>query len=138
MFEVIGSDGSISPRPATFPTRQFNAWLNTTVPYYLSLLSNHSNPRAHPNFNPERIDVYKYLTVLSPARPHISNSKCCFKTRASPVVASNDARFDTALFIEQRALYTGKGILVGQRGRVKVSMHRNVKEPKGNNKTDLK
>lgn len=65
----------------------------------------------------ECIDIYKYLTVLSPARPHISNSKCFFKVRAWPVVASKDprklpapVRFDSALFIDQRALYTGKGI----------------------------
>ncbi|KIK32995.1 hypothetical protein CY34DRAFT_27121 [Suillus luteus UH-Slu-Lm8-n1] len=68
--------------------------------------SNMSHSKLIPQ---ECIDVYKYLTVLSPARPHISNSKCFFKVRASPVVASKDpqklpapVRFDT--------LYMGKGI----------------------------
>jgi hypothetical protein len=76
--------------------------------------SNTSHSKLIPQ---ERIDVYKYLMVLSPARPHISNSKCFFKVRASPVVASKDprkppapARFDSALFIDQQVLYTGKGI----------------------------
>jgi hypothetical protein len=77
-----------------------------------------SNPSHTSKLIPqERIDVYKYLTVLSPACPHVSNSKCFFKVRASPVVASKDprkppapARFDSALFIDDRALYTGKGI----------------------------
>ncbi|KIK44335.1 hypothetical protein CY34DRAFT_23094 [Suillus luteus UH-Slu-Lm8-n1] len=75
----------------------------------------------------DRIDVYKYLSVLSPARPHITNSKHFFKLRASPVVASRDprrppapARFDTALVIENRELYTGKGIAGLHVGEVKV------------------
>lgn len=57
-------------------------------------------------------------------RPHISNSKCFFKVRASPVVASKKppvpARFDTALLIEKRALYNGKGISGLRVGEIKA------------------
>jgi hypothetical protein len=88
------------------------------VPALQAFVNEHLPGHLHRPLNAQdRIDVYKYLSILTPARPHITNSKRFFKLRASPVVASRDprrppapARFDTALVIENRELYTGKGI----------------------------
>jgi hypothetical protein len=63
------------------------------------------------------VDVYKYVKVVSPARPHFNSTKCVFKVRASREIAAKDtrklpapARFDTVLVIEDEEEYTGEGI----------------------------
>ncbi|KAG1778110.1 hypothetical protein EV702DRAFT_1179094 [Suillus placidus] len=92
------------------------------------LLNNHEFLRIHvPNWScrkltpQEWVDVYKYLKILSPARPHINNSKCLFKVRASPVIPASDVRrppapahFNSVLVIEDGNEYTGEGISVGE------------------------
>ncbi|KIK32748.1 hypothetical protein CY34DRAFT_27161 [Suillus luteus UH-Slu-Lm8-n1] len=98
------------------------------IPALQAFVNEHLPGHLHRPLNAQdRIDVYKYLSVLSPAWPHITDSKRFFKLRASPVVASRDprrppapARFDTALVIENRELYTGKGIAGLCVGEVKV------------------
>jgi len=80
-------------------------------------LSEHLPRQSRRKLEPQdRLNVYKYLTVISPAWPHTNNSKCFFKIRASPVVAPKDPRkppapahFDSALFIDDQELYTGNG-----------------------------
>ncbi|KAG1792002.1 uncharacterized protein HD556DRAFT_1432737 [Suillus plorans] len=83
---------------------------------------------THRKFTPQDwVDVYKYLKVLSPPRPHVNNAKCLFKVHAVPVIPSKDARkgpapahFNTVLVIEDEDRYTGEGISGLCVGEVKV------------------
>ncbi|KAG1789923.1 uncharacterized protein HD556DRAFT_1446500 [Suillus plorans] len=125
--------GYFVPKICSFPNIPIqrlieNHGTSQFVPALQAFVNEHFPGQLHRQLNAQdRVDVFKYLSVLSPARPHITNSKCFFKIRASPVVASRDprklpapARFDTALFIENRELYTAKGISGLRVGEVKV------------------
>jgi len=55
----------------------------------------------------DRLDVYKYITILSPPKQHVSDMKRFFKIRATPSVPSHNSRkgpspavFDSALFLK--------------------------------------
>ncbi|KAH7904150.1 hypothetical protein BJ138DRAFT_1019522 [Hygrophoropsis aurantiaca] len=65
----------------------------------------------------DRVDVYKYISLLTPPHPHISDTKRFYKLRVYPEIPGRDARqqptpahFDTAVIIENENLYTGSGI----------------------------
>ncbi|KIJ09550.1 hypothetical protein PAXINDRAFT_17361 [Paxillus involutus ATCC 200175] len=71
----------------------------------------------------DRIDIFKYISILGPSRPHMSDTKCLFKVRASPESPPCDPRkkptpaiFDTALVVEDPEQFTGNGVA----GQIKV------------------
>lgn len=120
---LTASRGYFVPRKCPFPNSTIHRLLHKHgaslfIPVLEYFLRNHVQISSHRKLTPQdRIDVYKYLKVISPARPHINNPKCLFKVRAAPVIPSNDARkgpapahFDTVLVIEDQGQYTGEGI----------------------------
>ncbi|KAG1788448.1 uncharacterized protein HD556DRAFT_1312038 [Suillus plorans] len=131
---LMATRGYYLPKTCHFPNTPIQRLIDhhgasLFIPALKSFIREHAPTiQSHGNLNlQECIDVYKYIMVLLPARPHVSNSKCFFKVCASPVVASKDprkplvpARFDTALFIEERALYNGKGISGLRVGEIKA------------------
>ncbi|KAG1858327.1 hypothetical protein C8R48DRAFT_748782 [Suillus tomentosus] len=131
---LMATRGYYLPKTCHFPNTPIQHLIDhhgtsLFIPALKSFIREHAPTiQSHRNLNlQERIDVYKYIMVLLPARPHVSNSKCFFKVRASPVVASKDprkppvpARFDTTLLIEERALYNGKGISGLRVGEIKA------------------
>ncbi|KAH7919169.1 hypothetical protein BV22DRAFT_1134039 [Leucogyrophana mollusca] len=61
----------------------------------------------------DRVDVYKYISLLTPPYPRISETKRIHKIRVCPEIPARDARwqptpahFDTAVVIENEDLYT--------------------------------
>ena len=55
----------------------------------------------------DRIDVYKYITILSPLKQHVSDTKCFFKLHVTPSISSHNSRkgpspvvFDSVLFLK--------------------------------------
>ncbi|KAG2151133.1 uncharacterized protein EDB93DRAFT_1240176 [Suillus bovinus] len=111
------------PRTCPFPNSMFQQLVdnhNTSliIPALEQFL--HHNLRTQPCRKltlQDRVDVYKYVKVVSPARPHFNSAKCMFKVRASPEIAPKDtrkllapARYDTVLVIENWEEYTGEGI----------------------------
>jgi hypothetical protein len=65
----------------------------------------------------DRIDVFKYITILARSHQHINDTKRLFKIRVSPESPARDARkkptpaiFDTALIIEDLEQFTGTGV----------------------------
>ena len=55
----------------------------------------------------DRIDVYKYITILSPPKQHMSDTKHFFKLCATPSIPSHNSHkgpsptvFDSALFLK--------------------------------------
>ena len=55
----------------------------------------------------DRIDVYKYITILSPLKRHMSDTKHFFKLRATPSIPSHNSCkgpspvvFDSVLFLK--------------------------------------
>ncbi|KAF9235433.1 hypothetical protein BU15DRAFT_89590 [Melanogaster broomeanus] len=75
----------------------------------------------------DRIDVFKYITILAPSHQHISDAKRLFKIRVSPELPPRDARkrpspaiFDTALIIEDPEQFTGTGVVGTRVGQIKV------------------
>ncbi|KAG1797668.1 hypothetical protein EV424DRAFT_1475057 [Suillus variegatus] len=131
---LTATHGYYLPKTCHFPNTPIQRLIDhhgasLFIPALESFICEHAPTiQSHGNLNLQgRIDVYKYITVLLPTHPHVSNSKCFFKVRASPVVASKDprkplvpARFNTALFIEERALYNGKGISGLRVGEIKA------------------
>ncbi|KAG9309558.1 hypothetical protein JVU11DRAFT_10537 [Chiua virens] len=65
----------------------------------------------------DRLDVFKYITILAPSCQHISNIKRIFKIRVSPKSPAQDTRkkptpavFDNAFIIEDLQRFMGTGI----------------------------
>ncbi|KIK74444.1 hypothetical protein PAXRUDRAFT_19861 [Paxillus rubicundulus Ve08.2h10] len=65
----------------------------------------------------DRIDVFKYITILAPSHQHISDAKHLFKIRVSPELPPRDAHkkpspaiFNTALIVEDLEQFTGTGV----------------------------
>jgi len=76
--------------------------LETFFATNFAALQNHHRIHAF-----DRLDVYKYITILSPPKQHVSNTKRFFKLRATPSVPSHNNRkglspavFDSALFLK--------------------------------------
>ncbi|KAG1764390.1 hypothetical protein EV702DRAFT_1154115 [Suillus placidus] len=116
------SRGYFVPRTCPFPNSKIQ-WLvdnhnaSLIIPALDEFLRHNLHTRSHRKLTlQDRVDVYKYVKVLSPARPHFNSAKCLFKVRASPEIASKDprklpspARFDTVLVIKDRDQYTASG-----------------------------
>ncbi|KAG1821369.1 hypothetical protein EV424DRAFT_1472331 [Suillus variegatus] len=116
---LTASRGYFVPRRCPFPNSTIQRLLDEHsaslfIPALEDFLHNHLTPQ-------DQIDVYKYLKVLSPARPHINIAK-------SPVIPLKDARkgpapahFDTVLVIKDEGRYTsGEGISGLRIGEVRV------------------
>ncbi|KAH7918669.1 hypothetical protein BV22DRAFT_1134425 [Leucogyrophana mollusca] len=67
----------------------------------------------------DRVDVYKYISLLTPPYPHISETKRIHKIRRCRRQPT-PAHFDTAVVIENEDLYTGSGIAGLRIGQIKV------------------
>ncbi|KAG1848102.1 hypothetical protein F4604DRAFT_1883932 [Suillus subluteus] len=118
------SQGYFVPRRCPFPNSTIQQLLHdygTTlfIPALEDFLGKHMPNGSQRKLTPhDRVDVYKYLKVLSPAQPHVCTA---------PVIPSKDARkgpapahFDTVLVIEDEDQYTGEGISGLRVGEVKV------------------
>ncbi|KAG1799690.1 uncharacterized protein HD556DRAFT_1430484 [Suillus plorans] len=113
---LTASRGYFVPRRCPFPNSTIQRLLDEHgaslfIPALEDFLRNHVQNSSRRKLTPQdRIDVYKYLKVLSPARPHINIAKCLFKdARKGPA----PAHFDTGQ-------YTGEGISGLRVGEVKV------------------
>ncbi|KAG1835333.1 hypothetical protein DFJ58DRAFT_908621 [Suillus subalutaceus] len=124
---VTGSHGYFVPRTCPFPNSTIQRLLNEHgaslfIPSLEAFLRIHVPSWSHRKLTPQdRVNVYKYLKILSPAQPHINNRKCLFKVRASPVIPATDVRrppapahFDSVLVIEDENEYSGEGLRVGE------------------------
>ncbi|KIJ15259.1 hypothetical protein PAXINDRAFT_11801 [Paxillus involutus ATCC 200175] len=65
----------------------------------------------------DQINVFKYISILGPSRPHMSNTKHLFKVHASPESPPHDpckkptlAIFNTALVVEDPEQFMGDGV----------------------------
>ncbi|KAG1751380.1 uncharacterized protein EDB91DRAFT_1105119 [Suillus paluster] len=86
------------PKTCPFPNTPIqrlseNHGASMFIPALEAFLNEHLPRQSHRTLDLQvRVDVYKYLSVLSPALPHISKSKCFFKIRASLGTGSKDVR----------------------------------------------
>ncbi|KAG1760002.1 hypothetical protein EDD22DRAFT_1044069 [Suillus occidentalis] len=127
------SRGYFLPRTCPFPNSTFQQLVDNhdaslIIPALEQFLRHNlrTQPRRKLTLQ-DRVDVYKYLKVVSPAQPHFNSAKCVFKVRASPEIAPKDTRkipapahYDTVLVIEDREEYTGEGISGLRVGEVKL------------------
>jgi hypothetical protein len=123
MVTVTGSHGYFIPRTCPFPNSTIQRLLtdhnaSLLIPALEEFLQKHVWSWSCWKLTPkDQVDVYKYLKIISPPRPHINNCKCLFKVHASPVIPASDVRrppapahFDSVLVIEDGNEYTGQGI----------------------------
>ncbi|KAG1887205.1 hypothetical protein F4604DRAFT_1877690 [Suillus subluteus] len=88
---LTASRGYFIPRRCPFPNSTIQRLLHDYgaalfIPALEDLLRNHIPKGLHRKLTPQdRVDVYKYLKVLSPVRPHINKTKCLFKVHTAPV-----------------------------------------------------
>ncbi|KIK78050.1 hypothetical protein PAXRUDRAFT_36706 [Paxillus rubicundulus Ve08.2h10] len=66
----------------------------------------------------DRINVFKYITILAPSHQHISDAKHLFKIHARK--KPSPAIFNTALIIEDPEQFTGTGVAGMRVGQIKV------------------
>ncbi|KAH9979692.1 hypothetical protein BJV74DRAFT_879402 [Russula compacta] len=117
------------PLPSTPVSRLISAFGATTfVSAFQAFLTKHipsSRIKASPY---DRFNVYKFITVLLPSVPYISDQKWLNKLRASCVIPSRSPRkpetpahFDTALIIQDGKLHRENGGLHGlQAAQIRV------------------
>jgi hypothetical protein len=86
--------------------------LDTFLREAFPLAHNHIQVRPY-----DRLDVFKYVSILAPSRHHLSDTKRFFKIRAAPEAPPRDARkkptpavFDMALVIEDPVIWDGVGM----------------------------